>query len=87
MDNFINGKFSFGKKWFCIGIAVGLFSLFPGLIYGIALILEKEYRKEGAIIIASSIIWKILLYVFILPILAKSDFFPFYIRLYLNPVF
>ncbi len=77
MDNFINGKFSLGKKWFCIGIAVGFFSVFSGLIYGIALILEKEYRKEGALIIAFSIIWKIFIFSFIVKwFIAKFGFLP-----------
>ncbi|MEK7658191.1 MAG: hypothetical protein AAB366_03350 [Patescibacteria group bacterium] len=77
MDNLINGKFSFGKKWFCIGIVAGFFSVFAGLIYGIALILEKEYRKEGATIIVFSIIWKILFFWFIIPwFIEKYGFLP-----------
>lgn len=52
-------QFALGKKWFWIGIAVALTSVnvVVGLIYGIALAVEKEHRKEGGIIIAVSIVW------------------------------
>lgn len=49
-------KFKLYKKWFWIGIAVGFLSTFAGLIYGIALMIEPEHRKEGFIIILWSFI-------------------------------
>ena len=46
------------RKWFWIGIALSITAApFPGLIYGIALFLEREYRKEATIIIVVSIAW------------------------------
>ena len=49
-------KFKLYKKWFWIGIAVGFFNTLAGLIYGIALTIEPEHRKEGFIIILWSFI-------------------------------
>ncbi|MEK7590365.1 MAG: hypothetical protein AAB454_01495 [Patescibacteria group bacterium] len=49
-------KFKLYKKWFWIGIAVGFFNTFAGLVYGIALMVEPEHRKEGFIIILWSFI-------------------------------
>lgn len=49
-------KFKLYKKWFWIGIAVGFFSTIAGLVYGIALMIESEHRKEGFIVILWSFI-------------------------------
>ena len=43
-------KFKLGKKWFFVGIVIALLHGLSGLIFGIALALEKKYRKEGSII-------------------------------------
>ena len=55
-------KFKVKKKWFWIGIVAGLMSPVLGLIYGIALLVEKDHRKEGWIIIAWTIVWAIISY-------------------------
>lgn len=76
MDNFqsidsISDKFKLGKKWFWIGIIVAVLNGFAGLIYGIALAVEKERRKEGLIIAVLSIIWTLVLFFFLVPNLQK----------------
>jgi len=64
-------KFKLFKKWFWIGIAVGFFNVVAGLIYGIALIVEKEYHKEGLIIITWSIIWALIAFFIIGPAIGQ----------------
>ena len=49
-------KFKLFKKWFWIGIVVGFLNMLAGLVYGIALVMEPEHRKEGLIIVAWSVI-------------------------------
>jgi hypothetical protein len=73
-----NGQFKLGKKWFWIGMAVALFNVMGGLVYGIALLLEKEHRKEGAIIIVFAIIWFIFSGWFLGPWLMKTGILPQY---------
>lgn len=53
-------KFKLYKKWFWIGIIAGFMNPVLGLIYGIALLIEKDHRKEGGIIIAWTIVWTII---------------------------
>ena len=60
-------KFRLYKKWFWIGIAVGFLNVLAGMIYGIALALEKEHRKEGIIIIAWSILVSLFVFSVLLP--------------------
>ena len=55
-------KFKLGKKWFWIGIATGFINPILGLVYGIALAVEKDHRKEGIIIIAWTIAWAVIAY-------------------------
>jgi len=43
-------KFKLGKKWFWIGLVISLLNVLSGLIFGIALMIEKKYRREGLII-------------------------------------
>ena len=69
-------KFKLGKKWFWIGIVMGLNPVF-GLIYSIALLTEKDHRKEGIIIIAWTIIWAIISY-YLSIWLAKQGYLPTY---------
>ncbi len=45
-------KFKLGKKWFWIGVAICFIYPIAGLVYAIALLCEKAYRKEGWILIA-----------------------------------
>lgn len=65
------------RKWFWIGIVLCFITPpLPGLIYGIAMLTEKRYRREGLIIVAWSIIWLIFVTV-ILTWLIKSGYFHF----------
>jgi hypothetical protein len=54
-------RFKLGKKWFWIGIVMGLNPVF-GLIYSIALLTEKDHRKEGLVILCWTIIWAVISY-------------------------
>lgn len=65
-------KFKLGKKWFWIGIVISIFNAAAGLVYGIALAIEKEHRKEGLIIIAWAIVWALAIFLLIGPYLIKS---------------
>jgi len=47
-----------------------------GLIYGIALLVERQYRKEGLIIIVWAIVWFLIVYYFILPWLTELEYIP-----------
>jgi len=65
------------RKWFWIGIALCFITPpIPGLIYGIAMLTENRYRKEGLIIIAWSIIWFVFVTI-ILAFLIKNGYFHF----------
>ncbi len=55
-------KFKLYKKWFWIGIVAGFMNPVLGLVYGIALLVEKDHRKEGWIIIILTIVWAIISY-------------------------
>ncbi|MDP3052949.1 MAG: hypothetical protein Q8N22_03300 [bacterium] len=55
-------RFKLYKKWFWIGLAVGFINPILGLVYGIALVVEKDHRKEGIIIIIWTIVWTISTY-------------------------
>ena len=68
-------KFKLGKKWFWIGMVCG-FHIGFGLIYGIALFLEKKFRKEALIIILWTIIWFILCSTLIVPFLKARGLLP-----------
>mgnify|MGYP001560453780 FL=1 len=69
-------KFKLGKKWFWIGIIAGFLNSLTGLIYGIALLVERQYRKEGLIIIVWAIVWFLIVYYFILPWLTELGYVP-----------
>ncbi len=69
-------KFKIGKKWFWLGIVISFFNVFAGLIYGIALAIEKDHRKEGVIIIAWAIAWALIGFFVIGPFLIKSGVIP-----------
>ena len=69
-------KFKFPKKWFWIGVVVSYLNLFAGLIYGIALLVEKEHRKEGVIIIILTIIFVLFGFFVIGPWIVKMGWLP-----------
>jgi uncharacterized membrane protein (UPF0136 family) len=69
-------KFKFGKKWFWLGIVISFFNVFAGLIYGIALVVEKDHRKEGIIIAAWAVVWALIGFFVIGPLLIKSGIMP-----------
>jgi len=68
-------KFKLGKKWFWIGIVFGLNPIF-GLIYGIALVCEKKFRKEGLIIIGWTIVWYLVFGFVLSPALVRKGYLP-----------
>ncbi|MBU3901652.1 hypothetical protein KKF25_03335 [Patescibacteria group bacterium] len=78
-----NNQFALGKKWFWIGLVMGL-NILSGLVFGIALTLEKERRKEGAIIIVFTIAWFIFSWLVLGPWLQKSGILPQYQLLRMN---
>ncbi len=55
-------RFKLYKKWFWIGLIVGFINPLLGLVYGIALVVEKDHRKEGVIVIIWTIVWGIINY-------------------------
>ena len=67
-------RFKLYNKWFWLGIVMGLNPIF-GLVYGIALLVEKDHRKEGTIIIIWTIVWAIISY-FLSIWLAKQGWMP-----------
>lgn len=69
-------KFKLGKKWFWIGIIVATLNIIAGLVYGITLVIERDHRKEGLIIIVWAIIWALILFFVIGPYLVESGFLP-----------
>jgi len=75
-QNFSNSQFGLWKKWFWIGIVVAIFNIITGLVYGIALVLEKDKRKEGIIIIVITIVWFIFVNYFLAPWLINAGILP-----------
>lgn len=61
-------NFKLYKKWFWIGVVIGFLNVVAGLVYGIALAMEKEHRKEGLIISA----WSLLSFLFIFLVIAPQ---------------
>ena len=55
-EQIVNDLFKMSKKGFWVGMGVGLFSLLAGLTFGISLVIEKEYRKEGLLVIIFSLL-------------------------------
>ena len=72
-----DSRFQFGKKWFWIGMVMAL-NLMPGLIFGIALMTEKERRKEGAVIAIFAIAWFIFATFVLGPWLQRKGILPKY---------
>jgi len=74
----VGDRFGLGRKWFWIGIAVAFTSVnvVAGLIYGIALAVEKDHRSEGAIIIVFTLVWFAVATLWLGPLLVDSGFLP-----------
>lgn len=68
-------KFALGKKWFWVGLVLGL-NLFAGLVFGIALVLEKDRRKEGLIILGFTVVWALVGFFWLGPWLLKLGILP-----------
>ena len=71
-------QFALFRKWFWIGIVMSLFNVAAGLVYGVAVLMDKEHRKEGAIIIAFALIWFFFAAYVLGPWLIKSGILPNY---------
>lgn len=62
----IADKFKLWEKWFWVGIIVVLLNSTAGLVFGIALLTEKKYRREGWIIVSiglvitAVVIWRLI---------------------------
>ncbi len=69
-------RFKLYNKWFWIGIVMGLNPIF-GLVYGIALLVEKDHRKEGMIVIIWTIVWAVISY-YLSIWLVKQGYLPTY---------
>ncbi len=77
-------KFKLGKKWFWVGIVVSTLNVVAGLVYGIALMIEKERRKEGAVIAVFAIVWAVFAVFVLGPWLVNSGILPQYKLLKMN---
>lgn len=77
-EKIVSDKFKLWEKWFWVGIAIGFFDLLAGLIFGIALVCEKEHRREGMIIILFALIFFLLKNFVIFPWLVKVGYVPHY---------
>jgi len=64
------------KKWFWIGAVIAFLHPIAGLIYGIALVVEKNRRQEGLVIIIWTIVAFLISYYLIGPWLVKTGFLP-----------
>lgn len=65
-------KFKLGKKWFWIGVVSTIISPLVGLIYGIALLVEKKF-KEAVLIIVLAIVLGVI-YVWVISFTASKDY-------------
>lgn len=77
--NFSNSQFGLWRKWFWIGVVVAISNVAGGLVYGIALTLEKDRKKEGIIIAVIAIAWFIFSAFVLGPWLVSSGILPHYI--------
>jgi len=75
---FSNSQFGLWRKWFWIGIVAAFSNVIVGLVYGIALAVEKDRRNEGLIIIAVAIAWFCLTFFFLSGWLVEAGLLPKY---------
>ncbi len=61
MDNF-----SLYKKWFWVGIIIGFLNGVAGIVYGVALYLEHNHKKEGLIVI----VWSLAIFILALTLIS-----------------
>ena len=71
-------QFGLYKKWFWIGIVMSLFNVTGGLVYGLAVLMDKEHRKEGAILVVFSLVWFFFVTFVLSPWLMKLGILPQY---------
>jgi len=71
-------QFGLYKKWFWMGIVMSLFNVVAGLIYGVAVVVDKDHRKEGAILIVFALFWFFFSAYFLGPWLMKKGIIPQY---------
>ena len=71
-------QFALYKKWFWIGIVMSLFNVVGGLVYGVAVLMDEKHRKEGAILVAFSLVWFFFATFVLGPWLIKSGILPNY---------
>jgi zinc transporter ZupT len=57
----MDDKFNLWKKWFWVGVLIGLLNSLAGVVYGIAVLTEGK-RREGLILILWSAAAGVLLY-------------------------
>ena len=77
-EKIVSDKFKLWKKWFWIGLVVGFFNLMAGLIFGIALVSEKEHRREGTIVILFALICFVLIGFALAPWMRNMGYLPHY---------
>lgn len=70
-----NDKFALGKKWFWIGMVMALNTIM-GIVYGIALVIEKKHRREGLIILVFTFAWAVFGYFILAPWLKETGILP-----------
>jgi len=75
---FSNSQFGLGRKWFWIGVVIAIANMVAGLVYGIALMVEKDRRKEGLIIVIFAIAWYFFAGYFLGPWLVNAGILPHY---------
>ena len=64
------------KKWFWIGIIIATMNWVAGLVYGIALLREKDYKKEAWKIIFWSIVRAMIAYIIYIWLLKRGVVIP-----------
>ena len=77
-QNFSNSPFRLWGKWFWIGIVMSLFNVAGGLVYGVVVLMDKDTRKEGAILVVFSLVWFFFVVFVLSPWLMKSGILPQY---------
>lgn len=77
-EKIINNEVKLWRKWFWVGIAIGILSMFTGIlpafIFGIALAFEKGRRKEGLVILLVTVIWFAAMNYLVFPQLMKAGY-------------